>query len=58
MPRWERGRNSGAKARKNSSRTPVKRGRKPIFTEEQKRVLERLIREALKEQLRNLAKTL
>jgi hypothetical protein len=58
MPRWGRGRHSGTKARRNSSHPPAKRGRKPIFTEEQKRVLERLIREALKEQLRNLAKTL
>lgn len=58
MPRWGKGRHSGAKTRRNSSHPPAKRGRKPIFTEEQKRVLERLIREALKEQLRNLAKTL
>lgn len=58
MPRWGRGRHSGVKARRNSSHPPAKRGRKPIFTEEQKRVLERLIREALKDQLRHLAKTL
>jgi hypothetical protein len=58
MPRWVKGRHSGMKAKKNSFHPPAKRGRKPIFTEEQKRVLERLIREALKEQLRNLAKTL
>jgi hypothetical protein len=58
MPRWGRGRNAGVKARKSYSHPPAKRGRKPIFTEEQKRVLERLIREALKDQLRNLAKTL
>jgi len=35
-----------------------KRGRKPIFTGEQKRVLDRLIRTALKEQLRGIVKGL
>ncbi|MCW8133010.1 MAG: hypothetical protein KIS92_21865 [Planctomycetota bacterium] len=35
-----------------------KRGRKPIFTDEQKRVLDRLIRGALKDQLRSLVKSL
>lgn len=35
-----------------------KRGRKPIFTGEQKRVLDRLIRGALKDQLRGLVKAL
>ncbi|MBI3829792.1 MAG: hypothetical protein HY291_09760 [Planctomycetes bacterium] len=42
---------------KNSSGR-LKRGRKPIFTGEQKRVLDRLIRGALKDQLRGLVKAL
>lgn len=37
---------------------PWKRGRKPIFTAAQKRVLARMIRGALKEELRTLVRTL
>jgi hypothetical protein len=58
MPRGRNRRLYRGKYAKNSSHPPAKRGRKPIFTDEQKRVLERLIREALKEQLRSLVKTL
>jgi hypothetical protein len=58
MPRGRKSRLYRGKSGKNSSHPPAKRGRKPIFTGEQKRVLERLIREALKEQLRSLVKTL
>lgn len=36
----------------------TKRGRKPIFTPAQLRVLDRLIKEALKEQLRAVARGL
>lgn len=43
------------KTRKASS---SKRGRKPIFTDEQKRVLDRMIREALREQLRGVVRAL
>ncbi|MCK6470924.1 MAG: hypothetical protein L6R28_04180 [Planctomycetes bacterium] len=45
---------------KKSRTTKAKstRGRKPIFTDEQKRVLARMIRGALKEQLRSAARGL
>jgi hypothetical protein len=58
MPRGRKRRVGNSGPRKNSSALPAKRGRKPIFTGEQKRVLERLIRESLKEQLRGLVKSL
>lgn len=46
-------------ARKRKTRKASgKRGRKPIFTPAQKRVLDRLIRLALKEQLRTAARGL
>jgi hypothetical protein len=57
MPRGSNKGARAARARRNAC-LPVKRGRKPIFTDEQKRVLERLVREALKEQLRGLVKSL
>lgn len=46
------------KTAKKSSRMGAKRGRKAIFTHAQKRVLDRIIREALKEQLRGMVKGL
>ena len=59
MARRRKGRLGRRKGAVNSaSRTAQKRGRKPIFTDEQKRVLDRLIRSALKDQLRNLVKSL
>jgi len=59
MARRRRGRGGRRKGSLNSpSRTMQKRGRKPIFTDEQKRVLDRLIRTALKDQLRSLVKSL
>lgn len=48
-------------ARRKKSKTAKpkgKRGRKAIFTPEQKRVLNRMIRGALKEQLRTVARGL
>lgn len=51
MPRKKRSAKM-AKTRKGKS----SRGRKPIFTDEQKRLLGRMIREALKEQLRGVAR--
>lgn len=54
-----------ASGRKRRGRKPgkaaagkPKRGRKPIFTAEQKRVLDRMIREALREQLRSIVRGL
>jgi hypothetical protein len=44
------------KARPSTGKS--KRGRKPIFTEAQKRVLQRMISDSLKNQLRALAKIL
>ncbi len=55
MPRANK-RNATPANRGNSD--GVKRGRKPIFTEEQKRMIERMIKDALREQLKNLAKSL
>ena len=36
----------------------AKRGRKPIFTPAQKRIVERMIREALRAELRNIVRDL
>ena len=44
--------------KQKSKKAAGKRGRKHIFTPEQKRVLERMIREALKVQLRSAARGL
>lgn len=44
--------------KQNTAKAKGKRGRKPIFSGEQKRVLERMIRTALKEQLRGVARGL
>jgi len=57
MAQGKRARIGRPKGSKNSA-GGGKRGRKPIFTDEQKRVLDRLIRNALKDQLRGLAKSL
>lgn len=57
MPRGRKP-NSIAKTRRAAGAGDGKRGRKPIFTDEQKRVLDRLIRGALKDQLRSLVKSL
>lgn len=58
MPRRN---NRGGPATKKTDKKPngaSKRGRKPIFTEEQKRVLDRMIREALRDQLKNIVRSL
>ncbi|MCZ7647423.1 MAG: hypothetical protein M5U26_19565 [Planctomycetota bacterium] len=44
--------------RAKPAKSKLPRGRKPIFTPEQKRVLERLIREALKAELGRLVRGL
>ena len=45
------------KAKKGkTAKAKSSRGRKPIFTPEQKRLLGRMIREALKEQLRGVVR--
>lgn len=44
--------------RKAAKKAKGKRGRKAIFTDEQKRLLGRMIRGALKEQLRHVARGL
>lgn len=54
MPRRKKRNVKKVKTRKGKS----PRGRKPIFTEEQKRLLGRMIRDALKEQLRTVARGL
>lgn len=46
------------KKKRKTAKAKGKRGRKAIFTDEQKRVLERMIRGALKEQLRSAARGL
>ncbi|MCK6473356.1 MAG: hypothetical protein L6R28_16555 [Planctomycetes bacterium] len=56
MPRGRKRR--GRKAGKAAAGGKSKRGRKPIFTPEQKRVLDRMIREALREQLRSIVRGL
>ena len=58
MARGRRTRAKKARGARNSGASHAKRGRKPIFTPEQKRVLNRLINHALKDQLRNFAKAL
>jgi hypothetical protein len=58
MPRRN---NRRGPAKKKTGKKPTgtsKRGRKPIFTEEQKRVLNRMIREALRDQLKNIVRSL
>ncbi|MCZ7646569.1 MAG: hypothetical protein M5U26_14995 [Planctomycetota bacterium] len=55
MPRGRK--RTSVKASKVSSKG-AKRGRKPIFTDEQKRVLDRMIKNSLRDQLRQLLKTL
>ena len=47
-----------ARKKRKTIKAKGKRGRKHIFTPEQKRVLERMIRGALKEQLRSAARGL
>lgn len=42
--------------KRKTAKAKGKRGRKAIFTPEQKRVLERMIRGALKEQLRGVVR--
>lgn len=44
--------------RKAAKKAKSTRGRKPIFTDEQKRLLGRMIRGALKEQLRSVVRGL
>lgn len=52
MPR--RKRKAGKKEK--TAKAKSTRGRKPIFSDEQKRLLGRMIREALKEQLRGVVR--
>ena len=52
MPR--RRKKSARKPKPRKGKSP--RGRKPIFTDEQKRLLGRMIRGALKEQLRGVVR--
>ena len=47
-----------ARKKRKNTKAKGKRGRKAIFTDEQKRLLGRMIRGALKEQLRSLARSL
>lgn len=58
MPRGKKRRASGLNSRRNSLSKGAKRGRKPIFTGEQKRVLNRLIRTSIKDQFRSLVKSI
>ncbi|MBE7466592.1 MAG: hypothetical protein HS116_24245 [Planctomycetes bacterium] len=52
-----RGRKKGVKKAANATKGG-KRGRKPIFTDEQKRVLDRMIKASLREQLRGIMRSL
>ncbi len=47
-----------ARKKRKTTKAKGKRGRKAIFTDEQKRLLGRMIREALKEQLRGVARAM
>ena len=58
MPRRNNRRGPAKKKADKKSTASSKRGRKPIFTPEQKKVLDRMIREALREQLRNIVRSL
>ncbi len=58
MPRGKKRSTSVLKSGRNSRSKGAKRGRKPIFTAEQKRVLNRLIRTSMKEQFRSLVKSI
>ncbi len=49
-----RGRPKGSKNKVKAKTKGDKRGRKPIFSDEQKRLLERMIRVAMKAQLKGL----
>lgn len=53
-----RGRPKGSKNKTPSKKTGGKRGRKAIFSDEQKKVLDRMIRISLKSELRALVKAL
>ena len=56
MPRGSRRQSNSRDRNLNGHRR--KRGRPPIFTKAQRRVLQRLIRTSLKVQIRNLARSL